>query len=82
MIGFIAGYLVGAKGGPSGPAQVRKSLEAIRTSPELQRLAAETTGIAWSVPRQASRRGLSGTVSEIAKILTPEPAATRTASTR
>jgi hypothetical protein len=82
MIGFIAGYLVGAKDGPFGPDRVRKSLEAIRRSPELRRLAAEGTGAAGSVLRQASRRGLASTIGEILKMLTPEPAGPRTSSTR
>jgi hypothetical protein len=72
MIGFIAGYLVGAKDGPSGLARVRTSVEAIRTSPEFRRLAAEGVGLAGVVLRQASRRGLSGTVGEITKLLTGE----------
>jgi hypothetical protein len=82
MIGFIAGYLVGAKDGPFGPDRVRKSLEAIRTSPELRRLAAEGTGAAGSVLRRASRRRLTSTIGEILKLLAPEPAGSRSSSTR
>jgi hypothetical protein len=78
MIGFIAGYLVGAKDGPSGLARVRRSLEAIRASPELRRLTAEAVGVAGAVVRQASRRGLSSTVSGLAKMLVPDSEPTRT----
>ena len=80
-IGFIAGYLAGANAGPAGLARVRKSVEAIRTLPGLRRLAAEAASVAGSVLRQASRRGLSGTVSEITKLLVPEPGPTRTSTT-
>lgn len=79
MIGFIAGYLVGANDGPAGLARVRKSLEAIRTSPEVRRLAAEATGIAGAVVRQVSRRGVAGSVSDVTGILVSK-AGTRGAS--
>jgi hypothetical protein len=39
VIGFIVGYLVGTSHGRAGLAKVRTSAEAIRTSPELRRLA-------------------------------------------
>jgi hypothetical protein len=65
MIGFIAGYLAGTKDGPGGLARIRKSLEAIRTSPELRRLAGEAAGIGGIVVKQAGRRGLAGVVGEV-----------------
>jgi hypothetical protein len=82
MIGFIAGYLAGAKDGPAGLARVRRSLEAIRSSPQLRRLTAEAAGIAGSIVRQGARRGLSGTVSELVKMLVPDPEPTRTPTAR
>ena len=54
VIGFIAGYLVGTSQGRAGLAKVRSSVEAIRTSPELRRLAADGAGIAGVVVKQAT----------------------------
>lgn len=65
MIGFIAGYLVGASQGRDGMARVRKSLEAIAASPDSRRLAAQATGIAGTVRKQATSRGLAGAVGEV-----------------
>jgi hypothetical protein len=66
VIGFIVGYLVGTSQGRAGLAKVRTSAEAIRTSPELRRLAGEATGIAGSVLKQATSRGVAGAASEVA----------------
>ena len=66
LIGFIAGYLVGANDGKAGLARLRSSLEAIKSSPELRRLAAEGAGIAGVVVKQAGRRGLTGIAGEVA----------------
>jgi hypothetical protein len=65
LIGFIAGYLVGANDGKAGLARLRSSLEAIKSSPELRRLAAEGAGIAGVVVKQAGRRGLTGIAGEV-----------------
>jgi hypothetical protein len=73
MIGFIAGYLVGAKDGKEGLARLRKSLDEIRTSPELRRLATEAMGIAGVVARSASRRGLTGIAGEVTGRLVGRP---------
>ena len=65
VIGFVVGYLVGTSHGRAGLAKVRTSAEAIRTSPELRRLAGEATGIAGIVLRQATSRGVAGAASEV-----------------
>jgi hypothetical protein len=65
VIGFVVGYLVGTSHGRAGLAKVRTSAEAIRTSPELRRLAGEATGIAGIVLRQATPKGVAGAASEV-----------------
>jgi hypothetical protein len=65
VIGFIVGYLVGTSHGRAGLAKVRTSAEAIRTSPELRRLAGEATGIAGIVLKQATTQGVAGAASEV-----------------
>ena len=77
MIGFIVGYLVGTSQGRAGLAKVRTSAEAIRTSPELRRLAADGAGIAGVVVRQAASRGVAGTATEVASRLIGKPATER-----
>jgi hypothetical protein len=74
MIGFIAGYLVGTGHGRAGLAKVRSSVEAIRTSPELRRLAADGAGIAGVVLKQATRRGMAGAFGEVTGRLIGKPA--------
>jgi hypothetical protein len=74
VIGFIAGYLVGTSHGRAGLAKVRSSVEAIAASPELRRLAAEGAGVAGVVVKEATRRGVAGTVSEVAGRLVSKPA--------
>ena len=74
VIGFIAGYLVGTSQGRAGLAKVRSSVEAIRTSPELRRLASDGAGIAGAVVKQATRRGVTGVASEVAVRLLGRPA--------
>ena len=52
-------------------------MEAIRTSPELRRLAADGAGIAGVVVKQATRRGVSGAATEVASRLIGKPASER-----
>jgi hypothetical protein len=74
VIGFIAGYLVGTSHGRAGLAKVRNSVEAIRTSPELRRLAADGAGIAGVVVKQATSRGVASAATEAASRLLGKPA--------
>jgi hypothetical protein len=77
IIGFIAGYLVGTSHGRAGLAKVRSSVEAIRTSPELRRLATDGAGVAGVVLQSATRRGVSGAAGEVASRLMGKPASER-----
>jgi hypothetical protein len=58
VIGFVVGYLAGSRDGRAGLERLRTSWHAIRTSPEVRKLAAEAAVIAEATVRQAAgRRG-------------------------
>jgi hypothetical protein len=69
IIGFVVGYLAGSRDGRDGLERARTSLQAIRNSPEAKRLTADAVGVAGSVLRQASARGLGQTVSGVADLV-------------
>jgi hypothetical protein len=56
IIGFAAGYLVGAKEGRDGLARLKSSVESIAKSPEARRLAAEAMSFAGMMVRTTSAR--------------------------
>ena len=62
IIGFVAGYLVGSREGKTGLERLKTSWNAIRTSPEVRKLATDAISMAEQVVRQAPIGGLSGTV--------------------
>ena len=62
IIGFVAGYLVGTREGKAGLERLKTSWHAIRTSPEVRKLATDAISMAEQVVRQAPIGGLSGTV--------------------
>lgn len=62
FIGFIAGYLVGSREGKAGLERLKTSWNAIRTSPEVRKLAGDAMTVAEQVVRRAPIRGISGTV--------------------
>jgi hypothetical protein len=70
LIGFIAGYLAGSQDGKEGLARVRTSLAAIRSSPEVRRLAREGTSLAAALVKQATSRGLAGAAGDVTELLT------------
>jgi hypothetical protein len=75
IIGFVAGYLTGSQEGRAGLDRLRTSWHAIRTSPEVRRLAAEAVVLAEATVRRAASGGLGGTVSGVSDLI-----ATRAAS--
>ena len=77
IIGFVAGYLVGANGGPDGLKRVRSSWESIRTSPEVRRLLSEGAVVAQAAVGRASRGGLSQAVGGITDLVAARAAAAR-----
>jgi len=70
IIGFVAGYLVGSREGKAGAERLRESWNAIRTSPEVRRMAAEALSIAEVVARSASSRGFSELGGTVVRTLT------------
>jgi hypothetical protein len=77
IIGFVAGYLVGANGGPDGLKRVRSSWQSIRTSPEVRRLLAQGAVVAQAAAGRASRGGLSQAVGGITDLVAARAAAAR-----
>ena len=70
IIGFVAGYLTGVSEGREGMQRARKSLDAIRTSPELRRLVADGVGLAQVVLGRVAKGGLSGAIGEVSELIT------------
>jgi hypothetical protein len=62
IIGFVAGYLVGSREGKAGLERLKTSWRAIRTSPEVRKLAADAITMAEQVVRRVPADGLGGTV--------------------
>jgi len=62
LIGFVAGYLVGTREGKAGLQRLKESWNAIRTSPEVRRMAGDAMSAAGQMARRAPVGGISGTV--------------------
>ncbi|MGD0924239.1 MAG: hypothetical protein ABR926_03510 [Streptosporangiaceae bacterium] len=77
IIGFVAGYLTGVSEGREGMDRARKSLEAIRTSPELRRLVADGVGLAQVVLGRVAKGGLSGALGGVSELITGSAASSR-----
>jgi hypothetical protein len=58
VIGFVAGYLVGAADGKDGLARLKSSCRSIWNSPEARKLAAEAVTVARSAVSQVSEKTL------------------------
>ena len=69
IVGFVAGYLVGTGQGREGLERVRASLQSIKNSPEVRKLAAEAVAVAETAVRQASSGGIKGLGGGAADIL-------------
>ena len=62
IIGFVAGYLVGTREGKSGLERLKTSWHAIRTSPEVRKMAGDAITVAEQLVRRAPAGGIGGTV--------------------
>jgi hypothetical protein len=85
FVGFVAGYLVGAREGREGLERLRSSWDTIRNSPEVRKLATEAVSVAeMAVRRSSGRRGslssLGGTVGEVTDMLVRRAVAARSGS--
>jgi hypothetical protein len=62
IIGFLAGYLVGTREGKAGLERLKTSVNAIRSSPEVRKMAADALVMAEQVVKRVPVGGISGTV--------------------
>jgi len=70
IIGFVAGYLTGVSEGREGFQRARKSLDAIRTSPEVRRMVADGVGLAQGLLGRVAKGGLSGAIGQVSELIT------------
>jgi hypothetical protein len=83
IVGFVAGYLVGSREGRDGLERLRSSWHAIRTSPEVRKLATEAVAVAEMAVRRSSGRGslsIGGAVGGVTDMLVRRAAAAREGS--
>ncbi len=83
IVGFVAGYLVGTREGRDGLERMRSSWRAIRTSPEVRKLAAEAVSVAGTAVRRSSGRGglsIGGAVGDVTDMLLRRAAGARQGS--
>ena len=62
IIGFVAGYLAGSREGKAGLERLKTSWQAIRSSPEVRKMASDAIVLAEQVVRRAPAGGISGAV--------------------
>jgi hypothetical protein len=62
IIGFVAGYLVGAREGKAGLERLKTSWRAITSSPEVRKMASDAIVLAEQVVKRAPAGGIGGTV--------------------
>ena len=62
IIGFLAGYLVGAREGKAGLERLKTSVNAIRSSPEVHKMASNAMVLAEQMVRRAPAGGITGAV--------------------
>lgn len=60
LIGFVVGYLVGAREGKDGVERLKTSVSSIIGSSEARRMLAEAVAVAEPIARRASSAGLAG----------------------
>jgi hypothetical protein len=70
IIGFVAGYLTGVSEGREGMQRARKSLDAIRTSPEVRRMVADGVGLAQGILGRIAKGGLRRAIGQVSELIT------------
>jgi len=69
IIGFVAGYLVGSRDGREGLAKLKESWQAIRSSPQVHQLIADSVAIAGGAVRKTAAGGVSAAISGVGEVL-------------
>jgi hypothetical protein len=62
IIGFVAGYLVGAREGKTGLERLKTSWRTITSSPEVHKMASDAIVLAEQMVKKVPAGGISGTV--------------------
>ena len=62
IIGFVAGYLAGAREGKAGLERLKASWRAITSSPEVRKMATDAIVMAEQMVKRAPVGGISGSV--------------------
>jgi hypothetical protein len=62
IVGFVAGYLAGARDGKAGLERLKTSWRAVRSSPEVRKMASDALVLAEQVVRRAPAGGIGGAV--------------------
>jgi hypothetical protein len=62
IIGFLAGYLVGSREGKAGLERLKTSVNAIRSSPEVRKMASDALVLAEQMVKRAPAGGIGGAV--------------------
>ena len=62
IIGFLAGYLVGAREGKAGLERLKTSVNAIRSSPEVRKMASDAMVLAGQMVRRVPAGDITGAV--------------------
>ena len=62
IIGFLAGYLVGSREGKAGLERLKTSVNAIRSSPEVHKMASDALVLAEQMVKRVPVGGISGAV--------------------
>ena len=69
IIGFVAGYLVGSRDGRDGLAKLKESWQAIRSSPQVRQLVADSVAIAGGAVRKTAAGGVTAALSGVGEVL-------------
>lgn len=77
IVGFVIGYLVGAQEGKDGAKRLRSSFEAIKSSPEVRRLAGQAFSLAEQVTERTTARGLTTVGETVVRAITERVAGGR-----
>ena len=80
LIGFVVGYMVGAREGKGGLERLKVSVNAIISSPEARRMVSEAVAVAQPVIQRASGVGLGNFGGAVVKQLVNRAAGARESS--